>query len=152
MRLVSRHSRMSAACPRIRPPPAVASPWMGSARPWMGLAGRSTPIVMSCSKPVVECCYKCTIESKHLHAVQLSIRAGTLLHVSSLISCPVQCHIEFLVMLRKESQMREKCGCLAKQLSYRLKFRSMRLLSTLYELLLPWNLKYFFISSTNQGV
>ena len=68
---------------------------------------------------------------------QLSIRAGILLHVSSLIGRPVQCHVEFLVMWRKESQMREKGGCLAKQPSYRLKFRSTRLLSPLYELLLP---------------
>ena len=67
--------------------------------------------------------------------------AGTLLYISSLIGRLMQYHIEFLVMWRRESEVREKCGCFAKQPSHRLKFRSIRLL---YKLLLPCNSKYFF--------
>ena len=91
--------------------------------------------------------------SRTTRELQLNfIRAGTLLHVSGIISHLMQCHIRFLVMWRRESKVRERGGCLAKQPSHRLKFRSMRLLCTIVQVVVAMQLKYFFISSTNQGM
>ena len=60
----------------------------------------------------------------------------TLLHVNDLIVRLMQCHIEFLMLWRRESKVREKCRCFARQSPHKLNFRTMRQLdhhSSLYE-------------------
>jgi hypothetical protein len=47
--------------------------------------------------------------------VVLLMRANTLVHVSSPIGRPMQCHIGFLMMWRRERKERERGCCLAKQ-------------------------------------
>ena len=56
--------------------------------------------------------------------VSLHLRAGILVNISGLIGRLMQCHIRFLVTWRRESEVRERGGCFAKQPSHRLKFRS----------------------------
>ena len=80
--------------------------------------------------------------SKMLREKCKCMRAGTLLHVSGLKSRLMQCHVEFLVMWR-ESEVRERGGCLTKQPSHRLNFRSMRLLLIIARIVISMQLKIF---------
>jgi hypothetical protein len=72
----------------------------------------------------------------------LILRAGTLLHISSLVRCLMQCHVVFLLMWRKERGERENGRCFAKQPPHKLKIRNMR--QPFYELLLTCNLELYF--------
>ena len=69
------------------------------------------------------------------------LRAYILLHVDGLIDRLMQCHVRFLVMYRRESEVREIGGWLAKQPSHRLKFRSIRLLSIIVRVIVAMQLK-----------
>jgi hypothetical protein len=51
----------------------------------------------------------------YLGRLRSGLRASTLVHVSSPIGRPMQCHIGFLMMWKRESKEREKSRCLAKQ-------------------------------------
>jgi hypothetical protein len=52
-------------------------------------------------------------------------------HIISLINCPMQIYVEFL-MIWREREEREQRGCFAKQMSHVLKLRTMRLLTHHY--------------------
>ena len=67
-----------------------------------------------------------------------------MLHVNNIIGRLMQCHIEFAVMWWRESEVRERGGCFAKQPPHRLKFRSMRLLSTIVRVIVVMQLNIFF--------
>ena len=58
--------------------------------------------------------------------------ASTLLYVSSLIARLMQCHVGFLVVWRKESEVRERDRCFARQPSHKLNFRTTRQLNYHY--------------------
>ena len=53
------------------------------------------------------------------------LRASTLLHVSSLIARLMQCHVGFLVMWKREREVRERGCCFARQPPHKLNFRIM---------------------------
>jgi hypothetical protein len=54
------------------------------------------------------------------------LRASTLVHVSSPVGRPMQCHIRFLMMWKRESKERERGCCLAKQPPHERSNRLMR--------------------------
>jgi len=54
------------------------------------------------------------------------LRASTLLHVSGFIARLIQCHVRFLVMWRRESDVREWACCFARQPPHKLNFRTMK--------------------------
>ena len=53
-------------------------------------------------------------------------KASTLVHVSGLIARLMQCHVSFLVMWRRESEMRKEYRCFTRQPPHKLNFRTMR--------------------------
>ena len=74
-------------------------------------------------------------------------------HVMLYIETFLLGHIEFLVMWR-ESEVRERGGCLTKQPYHRLNFRSMRLLLIITLIIISMQLKIFlyFINKSRDMV
>ena len=72
------------------------------------------------------------------------IRVGTLPHQRSRRWSHAISDRIFDDMEERESEAKERCGCLTKQSSHRLKFRSMRLHPTIVRVVIDMQLKIFF--------
>ena len=78
------------------------------------------------------------------------LRASTLLHVSGLITRLMQCHVRFLVMWRRESKVRERGRCFARQPPHKLNFRTTRQLNhycTRFSCHATYNIPFFIYTN-----